>query len=131
MYFKANKLDRKNYKYEPPPSGWSKLNFDGALRGSFDKGVCLSKRVKPLGLISNNLSELEALVEGLIICQDLGINKLIIEGNSQIILNALRKRETPNWILNSKLEYALAIFDHLRKTLLNIHIGKVIKKQMI
>ena len=38
---------------------------------------------------------------------------MIIEGDSQIVLNALRKRSTPNWVLNSKLEEILSLIDKL------------------
>ena len=44
----------------------------------------LIKCVKPLGLMSNNLVELEALIEGLKLSQDIRIKKLIIQGESQI-----------------------------------------------
>ena len=33
-YKKKNSIARKEYKWEPPPSGWKKLNFDGASRGN-------------------------------------------------------------------------------------------------
>ena len=39
------------------------------------------------------------------------ITKLIIEGDSQIILNAFGKQQTPNWILNAKLESVLSLID--------------------
>lgn len=45
--------------------------------------------------MSNNQVELEALIEGLYLCRELGIKKLVIEGDSLIILIALRKREIP------------------------------------
>ena len=68
--------------------------------------------------MSNNLAQLEALIEDLRLNQDIKIKKLIIEGDSQIILNVLGKRETPNWILISKLEYALYIVDNLKETII-------------
>lgn len=37
------------------------------------------------------------------------ITKVIIEGDSQVILNAIRKESTPNWHLQSKLEYTVMI----------------------
>ena len=55
-------------------------------------------------MASNNIAELEAVEEGINLCIKLNIKKLIIEGDSQIIINALRKGATPNWVLNYKLE---------------------------
>ena len=62
---------------------------------------------------SNNLAELEALKQGLQLCHSLKLTKVIIEGDSQIILNAIRKRSTPNWVLNTMLEEVLALLDKL------------------
>lgn len=41
----------------------------------------------------------------------MGTRKLIIEGDSQIIKNAIRKGNTPNWKLNYTLEIALELTD--------------------
>lgn len=46
----------------------------------------------------------------------MGIRKLIIEGESQIIVNTLRKRRTLNWIIDSKLEIVLNIIDKFEET---------------
>ena len=62
--------------------------------------------------MTNNLAELEALDHGLQLCNKLGISKIFREGDSQIILNAIRKRDTPNWVLNSRLKEVLAHLDH-------------------
>lgn len=58
------------------------------------------------------------MIEGLQLGLDLGIEKLIIEGDSQIILNAIRKGNTPNWKINSKLEYALTLIDKFEETII-------------
>lgn len=121
-YFKTDKEARKNCRWSPPPKGWTKLNFDGAARGNpgvagigciinDESGKWLAKLAKPINPTTNNLAEFAALEEGLQVCHYLGISNLIIEGDSQIILNALRKRDTPNWILNSRLKEALSLLD--------------------
>ena len=61
--------------------------------------------------VSNNLAELEALEKGLLLCHELGLTKVNIEGDSHIILNVIRKCATPNWILNSKLGEVLNLLD--------------------
>ena len=55
--------------------------------------------------------KLLALEEGLYTCLQLGISKLIIGDYSQIILNAIRKHSTPNWILNSILQEVILPLD--------------------
>lgn len=102
LYPKASREARRNCKRSPPPRGWAKLNFDEAARGNprmagigcivnNNLGVWISKKAKPIGHSSNNMEEFLALEEGLNICLQLGISKLIIEGDSRIILNAIRK----------------------------------------
>ena len=128
IYKKKNDLARLSCKWEPPPPGWKKLNFDGASRGNPGKagigciirdesGNWIAKRSKSLDMASNNIAELEAVEEGINLCIKLNIKKLIIEGDSQIIINALRKGATPNWVLNSKLEAiikSLLAFEDIR-----------------
>ena len=113
---------RDKCRWIPPPIGWTKLNFDGASRGNLgtigigciinnDSGNWIAKRAKSIRSTTNNLAELKALQEGIQICLNLSISKLITKGDSQIVLNAIRKRETPNWVLNSKLEEVLNLLD--------------------
>ena len=51
-------------------------------------GIC-AKRAFPLPPFTNNEAELEGLVEGLKMSLQLKISNIIIEGDSQIILNTL------------------------------------------
>ena len=62
---------------------------------------------------SNNVAELEALYHGLQLCLKLYLSKVIIKGDSQIVLNSIRKCSTPNWVLNSQLEEVLVLIDKL------------------
>ena len=67
---------------------------------------------------SNKLAKLEALEEGLKLCHQLGLSKLIIKGDSQIILNVIRNRATPNWVLNSKLEEVITLIDRFEEIMI-------------
>jgi ribonuclease HI len=127
-----NSEARKNCKWSPPPPGWYKLNFDGASRGNpglsgigciinNEDGQWLLKRAKLINPTSNNLAELEAVLEGIKLCLKLGLTKVIIEGDSQIVINALRKKSTPNWVLNSKLDEIIKLMEDL-ETFQLIHI---------
>ena len=93
---------RARCRWEPPPCGWFKLNFDGAARGNLgvagisciindDTGKWITKIASPIPPTFNNLVELEALDKGLQLCISLGLSKVIIEGDYQIILNVVRK----------------------------------------
>ena len=66
--------------------------------------------------ISNNIEKLEALQEGLQLSLNEKFTRLIIEGDSQIVINAITKCQTPNWVLNSKLEKVLGPIDELEGT---------------
>ena len=123
-YAKANKEARKNCRWEPPPPGWVKLNFDGAARGNpgiagigciihDEKGSWIAKKATPINPTSNNLAELEALHQGIKLCLKFNLFKVCIEGDSQIIVNAIRKRSTPNWVLESQLGVVLSLIDKL------------------
>ena len=104
--------------------GWVKLNFDGAARGNpgiegigciihNEDGLWIAKKALSIHPTSNNLAELEALCQGVKLCHKLNLTKVVIEGDSQIIVNAIRKRSTPNWVLNSHLVEILSIIDKL------------------
>ena len=122
-YAASSKEARANCKWAPPPPGWHKLNFDGAARGNpgvsgigciinDEDGRWVAKFSSPLPPVSNNVAELEALEKGLQLCRKLGLPRVFIEGDSQIILNAIRQKKTPNWVLNSKLQEVLLIMSN-------------------
>ena len=123
---KINKEVRGTYNWVPPPHGQFKLNFNGATRGNLgvlgigcivnnDSRKWVGKLASPIPPTSNNLVELEALDKGLQLCIILRVSKVIIEGVSLIILNAIRNQETPIWILNSKLKEVLTRLDSFEK----------------
>ena len=107
-----------------PSSGMVQTQFQRCILGkpriiwhsciiNNEAGEWLLKQAKLIKLTSNNLAELEAVLEGIKLCIKLGLTKVIIEGDSQIVINALRKKSTPNWVLNSKLEEVLKIIEDL------------------
>ena len=126
LYKRKNKEARMNCKWEPLPYGWVKLNFDRAARGNLGiasirciinnaSGHWVAKKEMSIKPTSNNLAELEALFHGLQLCLRLNLPNVIIEGDSQIVLNAIRKCSTPNWVLNSQLEEVLVVLDRLEE----------------
>ncbi|XP_057867277.1 uncharacterized protein LOC131074637 [Cryptomeria japonica] len=124
----SNKKElREACKWQVPKKGWAKLNFSGASCGNpglagigcclhDDAGRELAKLAKPIDIQSNNKAEILALVAGLLLCQNMGISKLAIEGDSAIIINGLRKGFLPNWKLNVILSRALSLLKVFKKT---------------
>lgn len=122
VYLKSSKEAREKFRLTPPPKEWFKLNFDGAARGNprivvirciinDHTGHWIAKKAKSISPTSNNLADLKALKEGLKFCHFLGISKIVVECDSQIVLNVIRSRSTPNWVLNSKLEEVINVLD--------------------
>ncbi|GLJ53797.1 hypothetical protein SUGI_1148150 [Cryptomeria japonica] len=104
----CKKVDKKDVVWKPPPTGWVKLNFDGASKGNLgrarfgalirnDCGRIICSVAGPYGTTSNNEVELKGLEEGLAMCVEKGMEKVIIEGDSQMILNGISKGHFPNW----------------------------------
>jgi hypothetical protein len=88
--------------WSPPPAGFIKLNFDGASKGNPGAtgfGVVFRNRqgnillisMGSLGHTTNNATELWGLTKGLQIAHAQGYHQLIVEGDSQVILNLFGK----------------------------------------
>jgi hypothetical protein len=84
--------------WSPPPADFFKLNFDGASKGNpgaagfgavirNQQGSILLLTAGNLGHTTNNAAELWGLTTGLQLALKHHFNKLIVEGDSQIILN--------------------------------------------
>lgn len=66
---------------------------------------------KPIGKYSNNVSEVNALIEGVLLCRRLGMDDIEIEGDSAIVVNVVRKGSIPICVLNG---YISRILESLR-----------------
>ncbi|GLJ44553.1 hypothetical protein SUGI_0935720 [Cryptomeria japonica] len=102
----------KNASWQAPLVGWKKLNFDGAGRGNLgqsgvgaiirnEDGEVVHAISGLVGIATNNVAEIVVLEVGLRWCVNNEIDKLIIEGDSQIILNGVSKFGFQNWRLAS------------------------------
>lgn len=88
--------------WSPPPINTYMLNFDGASKGNpgstgyggavrNHQGQVLKVFFGSIGWNTNNVAELEGLWRGLNIAQKEGLTPLIVEGDSQIIINMATK----------------------------------------
>ena len=89
-------------KWEPPPQAIFKLNFDGAAKGNLGwagiggairdtRGTILRIYWRSIGENTNNVAKLKALLAGLDMAQTHGWFLVILEGDSQIILQMAEK----------------------------------------
>ncbi|KAL0014108.1 hypothetical protein SO802_001177 [Lithocarpus litseifolius] len=96
---------RETPKWEPPPSLSLKINFDGAVfrdKGEAGLGmvVCdshgrvIASLVEKIQLPSSS-DEVEALaaVQAITLAMDLNLPSFIVEGDSKVVISALRKEE--------------------------------------
>ncbi|GLJ36215.1 hypothetical protein SUGI_0726950 [Cryptomeria japonica] len=98
--FSNLKSCRKNIKWIPPPPRFLKMNFDRACRGNPDEfgfwaiirdefGDMLGAKYGPLGVSTNNIAEVSTLEADLEWCVDKGAHKVMVEVDSQVILNGI------------------------------------------
>ncbi|GLJ44589.1 hypothetical protein SUGI_0937180 [Cryptomeria japonica] len=115
-----------------PPRGWEELNFDGASKGNPRKsgigaiiqeesGKIISRMFNDIDITTNNEAEIRALEAGLRLCTQNKIHQLIIEGDSQLIINGVTKSNFHNWRVKNWLP---SINEHL-KTINNYKIAHV------
>ncbi|KAK9988900.1 hypothetical protein SO802_029139 [Lithocarpus litseifolius] len=93
--------------WTPPRNGWFKVNVDGAIFSKQknagigvlirdDLGrveVALSRKVDaPLGAVALEAKAFEA---GLLFARDIGLHDVVLEGDSLILINALRGTSSP------------------------------------
>jgi len=122
-------------QFSTPTNGFIKLNFDGASKGNpgptgigglfrDDQGRKRRVYVDNGGIMSNNETKLMVVCQGLKIAIRNGYNKLEVEGDSLMVIQALRKlnngtswdKVSRSWRTSSliqELESILGRFDYL------------------
>ncbi|XP_059064665.1 uncharacterized protein LOC131856762 [Cryptomeria japonica] len=84
----------------PGPSGIGYLIRDQSR-------AIIGKMAKLIPPDTNNIAEFTALQLCLIDCIDHSLKNVSVEGDSEIAVNAIRKKKTPNWRLQAILEKIL------------------------
>ncbi|CAI9781002.1 unnamed protein product [Fraxinus pennsylvanica] len=96
--------------WKKPMLGRAKLNVDGSSLGNpsqacgggvicNDKGMVLAAFATNFGIASNNEAELRALLEGLKLCQHIGVFHVDVECDSKIVVEWMLKRKCTVWYL--------------------------------
>ncbi|XP_059442086.1 uncharacterized protein LOC132174450 [Corylus avellana] len=93
------------HQWKKPPEGWFKVNCDAALdlrNGRIGLGVLVrdhegqvkaARSVTKSGFLEPTAAEAMALFEGVRLCKDLGILSIIVEGDAQVVINAIQARD--------------------------------------
>ncbi|GLJ24485.1 hypothetical protein SUGI_0467640 [Cryptomeria japonica] len=99
------------------------MNFDGASKGNprasgfgavvrDEEGNLVGTACGQAGFVSNNIAETITLEEGLKWTIENDIKKVVIEGDSKVILSRIIKHHFTNWHLNAWIP---RIYGHLQK----------------
>ncbi|XP_068336621.1 uncharacterized protein [Pyrus communis] len=100
-------------KWHPPNKGFVKLNFDGSISNakagaSFvvrnEDGLVIGVGAFNLNGAIINEAEARALKEGLAYIKRKGFNKVLIEGDSKLIIGALQGTVKPPWNIHTCLD---------------------------
>jgi ribonuclease HI/exonuclease III len=122
--------------WTPPPTHYIKINFDGASRGNPGSagygavirdscGAILSLDAGYIGETTNNVAELTGLLRGLQSAIDTGHQRIILEGDSQIIIRLITRilhgctpeKISPSWRLHGLLaDFSQHLQPHLTIT---------------
>lgn len=102
MVRKVKKLVNKPDCWHPPPQGFLKCNIDGASKGNLgitgyggvlrdENGCILFIFHCHLGRAKNNMVELMALEQCLEILKQDNLQNIIIEADSELIINSIKR----------------------------------------
>lgn len=92
-------MTHKDVKWIPLDKGWTKINFDGAIKGNLGMVGCgyairdhegeVLILGKGLGRSTNNEAELHVVLSGVQKRVKIKVQRLHLEGNSQLVINTI------------------------------------------
>lgn len=111
--FKTIESAKQSFSYSmviwmKPDFGWVKLNFDGCCKGNpgssggggiirDHNGNFLIAYADFYGYSNNNMAEAKSLAQGLNICLEEGYSSVIIESDSQVIIDMINNKMKIPW----------------------------------
>ncbi|XP_059070905.1 uncharacterized protein LOC131861213 [Cryptomeria japonica] len=112
-YENSKRMERLNTRWSTPSSSWLKLNFDGATRSGVaaaggiirdSLGNLILAYVGNLGSTSSNMVKALELFWGLKLALNINATRLIIEGDSRLIIEATKGVSGISWMISSILK---------------------------
>ena len=103
---------RLTIKWNTPPNGWIKGNFDGSAKGNLGSVGCgsvlrdhvgnvIDAIAVPIGHSNSHIAEATATLYTLKLAIDLGYPKLWLEGDSLNIINILNNKNSISWSIEA------------------------------
>ncbi|KAL6218551.1 hypothetical protein ACLB2K_011761 [Fragaria x ananassa] len=100
-------------KWQPPPASTFKVNFDGSVTSSSaacgtiirnSEGVPIITSSKNIGKASVPTTEASSLRDSILIAKNRGLTRIIVEGDSKIIIDAVNGKISAPWRLQQIIE---------------------------
>ncbi|XP_059076608.1 uncharacterized protein LOC131875906 [Cryptomeria japonica] len=109
-------------EWAKPKNGWFKINFDGASKGNPSpsgvgfvtqdwEGNIIALGATKLSEGTNNGVKAQAAIEAIKMVEAMDLQKNHLEGDSQMIINAISKGEIHVWKLNKFVSIAKSILE--------------------
>ncbi|GLJ29714.1 hypothetical protein SUGI_0586110 [Cryptomeria japonica] len=73
----------------------------------------LGAKFGPMGVSTNNIAKVTALEASLEWCVEKGVHKVLIEGDSQVILNGISNQQFADWKLNCWIPRIQHLIGHI------------------
>ncbi|XP_059064200.1 uncharacterized protein LOC131856426 [Cryptomeria japonica] len=106
-------MERLNTRWSTPPPPWLKLNFDSAARSGFaagggiirdNMGNLVLAYARNFDSVSSNMAEALALFRGLKLALGINAKRLIIEGDSMLIIEVAKGVSGVSWMINNVIK---------------------------
>lgn len=118
---KENNL-RSNARWDCPPKGCYKVNFDGTSKGNpgivgcgiiirDENGYSNGAMEIPIGNQTNHIEEASTSLHGLFFSKNKNLEKIWLEGDSLNIINCLNKVTTRSWTIKNIILKAINIIN--------------------
>uniref|UniRef100_M1D937 Non-LTR retroelement reverse transcriptase n=1 Tax=Solanum tuberosum TaxID=4113 RepID=M1D937_SOLTU len=113
-------------KRTKPPTQWVKINTDGSALSNPGRtgaggiirdqaGEMLLAFATPLGEGTNNQAEVEATIFGMTWSLELGHKNVLLEVDSQLLVDWIMQKINPHWSISTQLEKLQALIDQTQE----------------
>ena len=117
-------------RWNTPPNGWIKGNFDGAAKGNLGRVGCggvlrdhvgniIDAIAVPIGHSNSHIVEATTALYTMKLAADLGHPKLWLEGDSLNIINILNNKNTITWSIEATVMEIKSLINKFEKFIIS------------